>query len=300
LAVAFGDPANLKLSIIIATHARPDALVRLLESLAPQLAGAAGEASREIFVAENGSPSPSPLPATAPPLKHLHDPRPGKCRIQNDAIRQAQGDIIVCLDDDLVAAPNYLDEVEHFFSAHHEFAAMKGRILPAEDPAAKVGAEAAAWLDLPIVDHGEGVIEVRGVLGANMAFRSTALARVGLFDERLGPGAAGHEEETEMSARLARAGFRIGYAPHALVYHDVDPARADRSRFLRVARERGRCRMIHESHRTLAVIADNALAALRVWVARIAGAGPERLAREERRLAVAQGMLDGLRSPGRG
>ena len=81
---------------------------------------------------------------------------------------------------------------------------------------------------------------------------------------------------------------------------DVDPARADRSRFLRIARERGRCRMIHESHRTLAVIADNALAALRVWVARIAGAGPERLAREERRLAVAQGMLDGLRSPGRG
>ena len=35
-----------------------------------------------------------------------------------------------------------------------------------------------------------------------MAFRATALARVGLFDERLGPGAAGHEEETEMSARL--------------------------------------------------------------------------------------------------
>jgi hypothetical protein len=58
--------------------------------------------------------------------------------------------------------------------------------------------------------------------------------------------------------------------------------------------------MIHESHRALAVIADNALTALRVWAARIAGAGPARLAREERRLAVAQGMLDGLRSRGRG
>ena len=68
---------------------------------------------------------------------------------------------------------------------------MKGRILPAEDPAAKVGAETAVWLDLPIVDHGEEVIEVRGVLGANMALRADALARVGLFDERLGPGAAG-------------------------------------------------------------------------------------------------------------
>ena len=290
----------LKLSVIIATHARPDALERLLLSLTSQLGAVAGQGSREILLAENGTFAPSILPATAPPLAHLHDPRPGKCRIQNVAIRRAGGDIIVCLDDDLVAAPDYLDEVERFFTGHPEFAAMKGRILPAEDPAVRVGAEAAVWLDLPIVDHGEEVIEVRGVLGANMAFRAEALARVGLFDERLGPGAAGHEEETEMSARLARAGLRIGYAPRALVYHDVDPARADRARFLRIARERGRCRMMHESHRALPVIADNAIAALRVWVARMMGAGAQRLAREERRLAVAQGMLDGLRSSGRG
>lgn len=290
----------MKLSVIVASHARPDALARLLDSLAPQIAGAAGETSREILIAENGTPAPSILPATAPPLEHLHDSRPGKCRIQNVAIRHAAGEIIVCLDDDLVAAPNYLDEVERFFTEHPEFAAMKGRILPAEDPAAKVGAEEAVWLDLPIVDHGEDVIEVRGVLGANMAFRAVALARVGLFDERLGPGAAGHEEETEMSARFRRAGFRIGYAPRALVYHDVDPGRADRARFLRIARERGRCRMIHESHSSLPVIADNAIAALRVWAARIVGAAPQRIAREERRLAVAQGMLDGLRSPSRG
>ncbi|HVA39239.1 MAG TPA: glycosyltransferase [Candidatus Binataceae bacterium] len=290
----------MQISVIIATHARPDTLARLLDSLAPQLGAVAGKRSREILLAENGTPAPSILPATAPPLAHLHDPRPGKCRIQNMAIRHASGNIIVCLDDDLVTAPDYLDEVERFFIGHPEFAAMKGRILPAEDPAAKVGAEAAVWLDLPIVDHGEEVIEVRGVLGANMAFRAEALARVGLFDERLGPGAAGHEEETEMSARLGRAGLRIGYAPRALVYHEVDPARADRARFLRIARERGRCRMIHESHRALPVIADNAIAALRVWAARMIGAGAQRLAREERRLAVAQGMLDGLRSPGRG
>jgi len=298
-ASSFRERIILRISVIIATHARPDALERLLDSLAPQLAGAAGEPSREILLAENGTPAPSALSPSTPPLKHLHDARPGKCRIQNIAIGQAVGDIIVCLDDDLVAAPGYLDEVEKFFSKHPEFAAMKGRILPAEDPAAKVGAEAAVWLDLPIADHGDRVIEVRGVLGANMAFRATALVRVGLFDERLGPGAAGHEEETEMSARLARAGFRIGYAPRALVYHDVDPARADRARFLRIARERGRCRMLHESHRTLSVLADNAVAALRVWIARILGAGPRRLAREERRLAVAQGMLDGLRPPRR-
>lgn len=278
----------MKLSVIIATHARGDALARLIESLAPQLG-----AERELFIADNGTPEPSALPAAAPPLTHLHNPRPGKCRIQNRAIAAARGEIIVCLDDDLTVSPGYLAEVERFFSAHPEFAAMKGRILPAEDPVRKAGAR-AVYLDLPIADHGEDVIEVRGVLGANMAFRRTALDRVGTFDERLGPGVAGDEEETEISARLRRAGLRIGYASGAVVYHEVDLGRADRERFLRVARERGRCRMLHEQHSRIEVTVKNVVAVVRVAVARALGAGPERIAREESRLAIARGMRDGL------
>jgi len=278
----------LNLSVIIATHARPAALARLIESLAPQL-----RPERELFIADNGTREPSPIPEAAPPLTHLHDARPGKCRIQNRAIAAARGDIIVFLDDDLIVSPRFLDQVERFFNDHPEFAAMKGRILPAEDPARKAGPK-AVYLDLPIVDHGEHVIEVRGVLGANMAFRRAALDRVGRFDERLGPGAAGHEEETEISARIRGAGLKIGYAPLAVVYHEVDPGRADRERFLRVARERGRCRMIHERHSRCEVTLKILVASVRVGVARALGARLARIAREEKRLAIARGMGDGF------
>ncbi len=278
----------MKLSVIIATHARPAALARLIGSLAPQLG-----LERELFIADNGTPKPSPIPEVAPPLTHLHDPRPGKCRIQNRAIAAAIGAVIVFLDDDLIVSPHFLDEVERFFNQHPEFAAMKGRILPAEDPAGKVG-PMAVYLDLPIADHGDHPIEVRGVLGANMAFRRAALDRVGTFDERLGPGAAGHEEETEISARLRRAGLKIGYAPRAVVYHEVDPGRADRERFLRVARERGRCRMIHERHSRIEVMLKLLVANVRIGVTRALGAPLERIAREEKRLAIARGMRDGL------
>src|SRR5258708_35441716 len=156
---------------------------------------------------------------------------------------------------------------------------------------------AVDW-DLPIAGPGEQVIEVRGVLGANMAFRATALRQVEPFDERLGPGAGGHEEETEMSARLRGAGFRIGYAPEALVYHEVDRSRADRERFIRIARERGRCRMLHEEHSALEVITKNAVALTRLRFAQLIGAGLPRIAREERRLAIARGMFHGLRGHG--
>jgi GT2 family glycosyltransferase len=284
----------VKLSIIIATHARPESLARLIASLAPQLR----KGEHELFVAENGTPSPAAIDQssyrTNAEIVHLYEARTGKCRVQNRAIAAARGEIIACLDDDLVVADGYVEAVERFFAAHPEFAAMKGRILPAEDLIAKAGAM-APYLDLPIVDHGDREIEVRGVLGANMAFRATALQQVGPFDERLGPGAAGHEEETEISQRLRRAGLHIGYAPQALVWHEVDASRGDRERFIRIARERGYCRMLHEQHSVYEIWTKEIIAALRLAIAQAIGAPIERLAREERRLAIARGMHDGLR-----
>ena len=277
------------LSIIIAAHDRPGSLARLLASLAQQVQ----PVRHEIIVADNGRPEPMPLPTDAPPLIHLHDARRGKCRIQNQAIAQSHGDILVFLDDDVKASAKYVDNVEGFFTKHPEFAAMAGRILPAEDPEKKVGTQ-WVYLDLPIFDRGDSVIEVTGALGANMAFRRSAIEKVGPFDERLGPGAAGHEEETEMCQRLRRAGMRVGYAPDAVVYHEVDPERANRERFLRISRERGRCRMLHEKHSAWEVISKNVVAWTRLTIARSLRADLPRLAREERRLAVARGMFDGL------
>jgi GT2 family glycosyltransferase len=284
----------LKLSIIIATHNRVDALGRLIVSLTPQLR----EGEHELFIADNGTPDPLRLGPAVFPLTHLHDPRPGKCRVQNRAIALARGAIIACLDDDLAVATDYVRQVIAFFDRHPEFGAMKGRILAAAEPSSVAG-RLAPYLDLPIADDGEDVIEVRGVLGANMAFRAEALGSIGSFDERLGPGAAGHEEETEMSNRLRRAGYRIGYAPGALVYHEVDAARADRARFIRIARERGFCRMIHERHFTTEVLTKLAIANARLTLARLLCVPTSRMAREERRLAIARGMYDGLRQQGR-
>jgi GT2 family glycosyltransferase len=280
----------LKISVVIATHDRANSLARLLISLAPQIV----PGIHEILIADNGSPQPTPVPGGVALSHHIHDPAPGKCRVQNRATSAAQGEVIVFLDDDLKVGAGYLTAVERFFGEHPEFAAMKGRVLAAEDPRERAGA-GWVYMDLPIVDHGEQVCEVRGVLGANMAFRATALSKVGLFDERLGPGACGHEEETEMSARLRTTGLRIGYCPDALVYHEVDPARADPARCFRIARERGRCRMLHEHHSHAAVLIQAAYAGLRLGLAQSLRTPDARVAREIRRYATALGMLDGLR-----
>jgi GT2 family glycosyltransferase len=285
----------VEISVIIATHRRPDSLARLLAALAPQVR----PDRHEIVVAENGTPQSTPLPPLPIAIAHIHDPRPGKCRVQNRAIAAARGAIVACLDDDLVTGADYLAAIESFFATNPGFAAMKGRVLAAEDPLRKVGSS-SVYLDLPIVDHGDAITEVRGVLGANMAFRRQVFERLGGFDERLGPGACGHEEDTEFSARIRRAGMHIGYAPDVVVFHEVDPARADRRRYLRVARERGRCRAIHERHSLVRVLTDVAVNVIRVALTRSLPCGLDRRARAEKRLAISLGMIDGLRSSGSG
>ena len=52
-----------------------------------------------------------------------------------------------------------------------------------------------------------------------MAFRREAFERVGLFDERLGAGAAGCSEDSELWYRLLAEGHQCRYAPTAVVFH---------------------------------------------------------------------------------
>jgi GT2 family glycosyltransferase len=55
--------------------------------------------------------------------------------------------------------------------------------------------------------------------GANMAVRRDVFARVGLFDERLGAGAAGCSEDSELWYRVLAEGWSCVYEPAAVVYH---------------------------------------------------------------------------------
>ena len=71
------------------------------------------------------------------------------------------------------------------------------------------------------------------------------------------------------------------------------------ARFIRVARERGYCRTLHERHSQGEVALNIAIAAIRLTLARAFNASLVRIAREERRLAVAQGMRDGLMRTGK-
>jgi GT2 family glycosyltransferase len=103
------------------------------------------------------------------------------------------------------------------------------------------------WHTIPHCDYGPTVAEAPSLIGANMLVERRAFARVGLFDERLGPGAAGASEDTELAARLRAAGERIGYIPDAIVYHAVEPDRLSAAYFRSLHEARGRSRIYYNS-----------------------------------------------------
>jgi GT2 family glycosyltransferase len=114
--------------------------------------------------------------------------------------------------------------------------AMTGLVLPAElETRAQFAFQVAGlgweW-GYRVVDFDEeffnsmkniGVPVWRIGAGANMAFRREAFARVGLFDERLGAGASGCSEDSEIWYRLLAEGYRCRYEPAAVVYHAHRP-----------------------------------------------------------------------------
>jgi GT2 family glycosyltransferase len=99
--------------------------------------------------------------------------------------------------------------------------------------------------NIPYIDYGEEVREIRGLTGTNMSFKREVFEKVGVFDTRLGPGAAGFSEDTEYSIRIRKAGFKIGYTPHAVVYHELNPNRYGREYNRMVEYRKGLSRSIY-------------------------------------------------------
>jgi len=161
-------------------------------------------------------------------LRVLQERQRGKASALNLALASVKGNLILIVDDDVIVHPQWL--VKHLECYRTTtFDAVQGRVLPGVDPEGNPADPGRLReYNIPIIDYGEEVREIRGLTGTNMSFKREVYETVGHFDTRLGPGASGFSEDTEYSIRIRKAGFKIGYTPHAIVYHELNPERYGR------------------------------------------------------------------------
>jgi glucosyl-dolichyl phosphate glucuronosyltransferase len=236
-------------SIIVATKNRAPMIQGLLDSM-KKVAGL-DRIRPQIIVGDNNSQDGTweflqrtaknfPLPITLLKVK-----RPGKSAVLNDAVRAADGRILVFLDDDVTPDRRWLEASEKFFS-QKTYQVGQGRIRlqspDANDP--QVQQLIQRFRTIPYVEYDKSTDRVHSLTGANFAVLRDALERVGPFDERLGPGASGTSEDIELARRFTRAGIGIGYMREAIAYHRVDRSRLTEEYFKSLHKKQGKSRLL--------------------------------------------------------
>ena len=234
---------NLKASVIICTYNRVAYLPRTLEALATQTVPCQ---DFEIVLVDNNSPDNTPEVCREFGEKHpelnfryLTESRQGLSFARNRGIDEAQSDILVFIDDDAFAAPDYLQNLIRFFEATPDAAAAGGRIYPLFE------SKRPDWLPeilmslMSVIDLGNQVclFKKKFPIGANMAFRRKTIQTYGNFNVKLGRRGDKLEgaEEKDLFLKIRTAGEKVYYIPDATVRHVIPDKRLSFDHFRRQA-----------------------------------------------------------------
>ena len=239
----------MKITVILCTYNRCASLTKALESIMASKMQSAAE--WHVLVVDNNSKDETRdvveqfcrrYPGR---LRYLFEPQPGKSFALASGIREAPGDVLVFVDDDVVVEPEWL---ENLTAPLHDarWAGSGGRILPqwfCAPPSWIPLDERGGLAPLVMFDLGTQPKELdEPPFGTNMAFRKAIVEKYGGFRLDLGPcpGSEIRGEDTEFGRRVLEGGDSLWYAPAALVYHEVSPNRLQQRYFLRWWFDKGR------------------------------------------------------------
>ncbi len=212
-------------SVVICTRDRPEALERCLRSI-----DEARDRPQELVVVDNGqSPATHEVVARFPMVRCVREPQPGLSAARNAGLSATSGEVVAFVDDDAEVHPHWLSRLQSAFADPMVMAAA-GLVLPAE-----LRTESQLVFESVLRGLGRGFRPRRfdaGFLGrlgvapvwevgagCNMAIRRLGVELAGEFDERLGAGAAGCSEDSELLYRLLGSGWACVYEPASVVFH---------------------------------------------------------------------------------
>lgn len=229
-----------RVSVIICTSSRAQDLAKTLRAI--NQVDIPEELPCELVIVDNASTDNTAQIAqsglvTRMPVRCFYEPKRGKGNAYNAALAAAQGEVLLFTDDDVRPPANWIRE-------------MSAPILTGKADALAGGVAIAPHLQRPWLRslHREWLASTeyidrdapQAMVGANMAFSKSVLAKVPGFDTELGPGALGFADDTLFCWQLQKAGYHIGSALDTVVEHHFDPARLSRASFLFTAAKLGR------------------------------------------------------------
>jgi len=173
----------------------------------------------EIIIYDNGS---------EPPIKfqdeHIriirNDTNLGFHLAVNLGIREARGDTIILLNNDVIVTPGWTERLLYHLNTFaivgtltNYCAGMQMEIVPVYQDEQELYKVSEEWT----AEHAGESQEVNWVIGFCMAFKKALFDEIGLFDTSLWPCCG---EEIDFCFRAREAGYRIGIAHDIYVHHE--------------------------------------------------------------------------------
>jgi glycosyltransferase involved in cell wall biosynthesis len=226
------------LSVVLCTYNRASLLADALDALVAQQP----DTPRfEVIVVDNNSTDETAVVVADTMRRHRHlryifEPRQGLASARNAGIEAAVAPLVSFTDDDVRVARNWVAAIVAAFAEFPGAEWLGGKVVPQWPTAPPAWLERTSHAPLALVDHGDEAFPVSAtrpicLVGANLAVRRRAFARVGLFDprvERRGDG-IGSTEDHELQLRLWQAGLHGYYDPRMVVSVAVPPERLKKS-----------------------------------------------------------------------
>jgi GT2 family glycosyltransferase len=208
---------RLSISVVMPTHNRSasleEGLVALLSQRYPL-------DRYEIIVVNDASTDRTPIL-----LKTLEETYTGRLRVfhqdrnrgpaaaRNRGVAESIGSIVAFTDDDCVVAPDWLEQIQRGYR-EPGIVGVGGKVLPfATDSIIQRYYARYSVIAQPAMQQGQ----ISYLITANASFRRDCLLEVGGFDETLKIAGG---EDPDLCLRLRQLGYRFGYNPQAVVYHN--------------------------------------------------------------------------------
>jgi GT2 family glycosyltransferase len=175
---------------------------------------------------------------------------------RNRGISMAKGEILAFIDDDAIAAPDWLEAILKIFQTYPDAAAVGGKIslFWETDPPKWLNPDLFGYLGE--FDDGEKIISAQKnqrLRGSNFAIKRSCVNNWGGFSHKLGRNRNTllSGEEVELLIRIQAHGEKCYYTPEAVVYHPAPLNRMNKNFFRNRAfwgeRSSARIDMIHFS-----------------------------------------------------
>jgi glycosyltransferase involved in cell wall biosynthesis len=234
----FNDGTSLRYTIIICTFNRASLLEKALNALLEQTFG---REEFSVVVVDNNSSDETPRVVESFSnrglrIKYVFEERQGIAFARNRGAREADTEYFLYLDDDAVAAPDWLAAFDAFnASTNREYDCVAGFVSLDWS-----GGSRPDWLPskyeplLSGYDLGPAVLDLTEdnyLLTVNVAFKRSSFVDLKGFREDLGRvgGSLISGEDVDLLHRLIRSGCRVGYLPSMRVTHFVSLMRQKRS-----------------------------------------------------------------------